>query len=820
MVPTLCATEPEMLQLFSGQQLPLTFRIRAYRFVRAIVYAVNEINQSFQILPNITLGFNIYDSCFLEIRAADSTLQLLSGRKQPVPNYICQSKPVLPAIVGDEAAEATIQMARLLGIYHFPQVSYGFSYYLMSDKLQFPSFLRMVPSDNIQAFGLSRLLKYFGWTWVGIIGTDNFHYQAGSTTLRNEILKTGGCIDFFERIPMNNYESRLLEVLEIIKKSSVKVIAVYTRAVHAISLMDEVARQNVTGKVWIGATSWSISPDLPTRIKETLNGTVGFALHRGDIPGFKEFLYNLHPSTSPDDIYIKTFWEEAFGCKWMQSANDSLITKENNIAIPCTGEEKLTELDPYLFDVINFRFTYCTYNAVYAVAHALHNMFSCKQEGTLPNGQCVDKANYKSWMLLHYLRKVRFQNTGGEEIYFDENGDPRSLYDILNWQMFPDGRSQSVQVGSFDYSASEGQQIKMNESSIIWTAAFTKTPVSVCSNSCLPGFWKAARRGQPICCFDCLPCSKGEFSNETDTMECLKCPEDHWPDSKREKCIPKVIEFLAFEDSLGTTLAAIPIFFAIVTAAVLCTFIMKQDTPIVKANNRELSYLLLIALIFCFLCSLIFIGKPTKINCMLRQPAFGIIFSLCVSSILGKTITVVIAFNATNPNSNLRKWIGAKTPVFIILGSLLVQVIICICWLSTFPSFPQNNMNSQESKIIIECNEGSIISFYTMLGYLGTLAAVSLVVAFFARKLPDSFNEAKFITFSMLVFGSVWLTFIPAYMSTQGKYMVAVEVFAIVSSSAGILGCIFIPKCYIVILRPEMNTREHLIGKGIQRNKT
>ncbi|XP_043915202.1 extracellular calcium-sensing receptor-like [Protopterus annectens] len=692
----------------------------------------------------------------------------------------------------------------------------------MSDKQQFPSFFRTVPSDDFQTYGTSKLLKHFGWTWVGIVGTDNFHFHAATQHLKTDIIRAGGCINFLEMIPMNNFERKILDVIQIIKESSVKVIVVYTRALHAMALMEEVAKQNITGKFWIGVTSWSISAEISKEVKEALNGTIAFQLHRGEIPGLKQFLYSTHPSTSPDDIFVKLFWEEAFGCKWVHSGNQSSVSVENTGSVkPCTGTERLEEVDTAIFDVNNFRFTYCMYNAVYAVANALHNMLSCKHgEGPFSNGECVDRYNFKPWQLLYYLKNVKFENSGGEKIFFDANGDPPAVYDILNWQIFSGGESNYVQVGIFDYNAPDGQQIKINEKSVIWSIAFPQTPVSVCSKSCSPGFWKAARRGQPICCFDCFSCSKGEISNQTDATECIKCPETLWPDNKREKCIPRSIEFLSYNEPLGSTLASIPIFLSIVTAAILCVFIKNQDTPIVKANNRELSYLLLLALMCCFLCSLIFIGKPKVYSCMFRQPAFGTAFALCVSSILGKTITVVIAFSATNPTSVLRKWTGSKTPAVIIFICVCVQVVICICWLTSNPSFPQLNMKSQEGKVIVECNEGSITAFYTMLGYLASLVAVSLVIAFFARKLPDSFNEARFITFSMLVFASVWLTFIPAYLSTQGKYMVAVEIFAIVSSSAGILCCIFIPKCYIIILRPEMNTREHLMGSSRLRNKT
>ncbi|KAM3936890.1 vomeronasal type-2 receptor 26-like [Leptodactylus fuscus] len=294
----------------------------------------------------------------------------------------------------------------------------------------------------------------------------------------------------------------------------------------------------------------------------------------------------------------------------------------------------------------------------------------------------------------------------------------------------------------------------------------------------------------------------------------MKCQSDEWSNEKRDRCLPKVMEFISYQnDTIVFVSSSVSVSGCLVTFFILVIFISYRDTPIVKANNRNLSYLLLVSIILSFLSVFLFLGRPSDVTCRLRETSFGVFFSVAVSSLLAKTVMVCVAFKSTKPGSPWRKWLSVKLPYTIVLLGSSTEAVICVLWLSISPPFQDLDTQSYKGKIIIRCNEGSVIGFYSVLGYLGLLAAVSFLLAFMVRTLPDSFNEAKYITFSMLLFCSVWMAMIPAYLSTRGKYMVAVEIFAVMASSAGLLACVFFPKCFIILFRPEMNRKTDLLGR-------
>lgn len=307
-----------------------------------------------------------------------------------------------------------------------------------------------------------------------------------------------------------------------------------------------------------------------------------------------------------------------------------------------------------------------------------------------------------------------------------------------------------------------------------------------------------------------------------DARECTACPEDYWSNTRRSKCNHKQVEFLAYGEALGMTLIALSVFGACVILSVTGVYVKFRKTPLVKANDRELSFLIQFSLVATLLTSVLFVGKPEDWSCQSRQVSLALAFSVCLSCVLGKTVMLFLTHLARNSKvaEKARMSVGPIFQKVVVVVSVLAEVGICTAYLYFSPPSMFKNTQFTTLRIIYECNEGSIMYLCIMFGFDVFLAIQCFLTAFVARKLPNNFNEAKFVTFGMLVFFIVWISFVPAYLSTRGKFKVAVEIFAILASSFGLLGCIFVPKCYIILLKPARNTEEIVGGRAATNDKS
>ncbi|XP_058038426.1 vomeronasal type-2 receptor 26-like [Ahaetulla prasina] len=774
-----------VLVLLQSQIMYLT---QNYQNILALEFASKEINENPHLLPNITLGFHIYNTNFIGSWTYRGALELLSTKGKFIPNYKCDGQNNEIAVIGGPHTKISLDMANILCNY--------------------------------------------------------------------KIQQRGICFDFIEYFPKKIYNSQLAEMWDDGTKAYNIVGATMASAVIVqgefmiMRLLFSYHVQTKNDKIWITTaqmvfTSISIQRNWPLHF---IHGAISIMVHLSDLVGFQDFVRERKLATNPEDGFLKGFWEDAFQCAFPNSSGEKTF---DGI---CTGDEDIETLPSSIFDMNMNSHSYTVYNAVYAVVHALHALYSFKRKHiVLPDLSQLDLLHQGSWQisvestslgvssvamvlalidfpimshaasgilsaahlwLHHFLRTVSFNNNAGEPVSFDESGQLVSGFDLINWITLPNQSFLRVKVGSLDVHNSEEMKFTIQEKAIVWPTSFNQVqPLSVCNDHCLSGHRKTMKEGKLFCCYDCLPCAEGKISAQQDADDCVPCPGEQYANFHQNACIDKEITFLSYQEPLGTVSLVFAFSFAFMTVLVLAIFIKHKNTPVVKANNQSLSYLLLTSLLFSFLSAFLLIGRPTVLTCLLRQVAFSFIFSVAISCVLAKTIIVVLAFMATKPGSGIRKWVGNRLSASVVFSCSFLQASLCAIWLATSAPFPHFDMYSLRNEIILECKEGSTYMFYCVLGFMNILALVSFLVAYLARNLPDTFNEAKFITFSMLIFCSVWVSFFPAYLSTKGKHMVAVEIFSIFGSSAGLLACIFLPKCYIILFRPELNKREQLVKK-------
>ncbi|KAK9405145.1 type-2 vomeronasal receptor [Crotalus adamanteus] len=771
------------------------FRLLSYgkENILRMIFNIELVRENPQLLHNLTLGYNIHDNYDNTLGTSDALLDMLSTGEANVPNYSCGRKDKLLALVDGASRDISIQMSTLAGIYKVPQVSDNIVSEALSDKSQFPFFHPMLPKEGITYPAIVQILLHFGWTLIGLFAPDTEKGENFMRTFTPMLVKNRICVVITQRFSTTERTAFLRDAL-----SKWRQVNVFVHFIEFDSLLDRIFPFHsaleglpgpIEGKVWIMTVAAVYLMKKDWRLKHVHSiWSFPFQSWKND-NAFKRYFF-----------VESEFQAEYFNCSVSKHTFSVKGRRRCTQKAPLETQEKKKKMQ--------IRNNNYTYSVIKILAHAL-SAASKPQRRRKKGEERLGAPRLQPWKFHPFLKKRELYNLSLIKMYLDQNGDLAAELRILSRVVLPKEDPIDKVLGTF-----ERQRLTINQDALSQLKLLNKSlPQSKCVGKCHPGFVKQAREGEPVCCYDCIPCPEGTISTQEDTKKCTKCPDDQYPTENRIQCIPKRIIFLSYEEHLSIILISFALILFLITGFVLFIFIKYFETPIVKANNQDLSFILLVSLLLCFLSSLFFIGQPRKATCLLRQTVFSIVFSVAVSSVLAKTITVVLAFLASKPGNKVKRCLGKSLANSIILSCSAVQILICAMWLGVSPPFPDSDLHFQPGEIILRCNEGSVTMFYVVLGYMGFLAAICFTVAFLARNLPGAFNEAKLITFSMLVFCSVWVSFLPTYLSTKGKYMVAVQVFSILASGAGLLSCIFFPKCYIIILRPDLNTKGHLITK-------
>ncbi|OBS79872.1 hypothetical protein A6R68_21928, partial [Neotoma lepida] len=591
------------------------------------MFAIEEINRNSHILPNTSLGFDLYNVHSNHWDTLQEPFIYLTGMGVNIPNYTCRRQKAAALLTGT-SWETSACIGRLLNLYKYPQITFGPFDTILGDRAQFSSLYQTAPKDTFLSHGIAILMVYFSWTWVGLVLIDDHSGAEILSDLRGEMDRNRVCIAFVAMIPDNmisSLQNNPKTTLPQIQKSSANVVIIYGESESLRGMIFIIANQLFNSKVWVMKSRWDFTAGFESLIFDPFHGSLIFAHHYTEISDFRKFIQTYNPSKYPEDYILAQLWQDHFNCSYSEP--------DCKILGNCVANASVKMFHRNIWETNMSEESYNVYNSVYAVAHSLHEL-TLKQVQIYPHGK------------------------------WDVNTYP-------------------------------------------W-----KLPCSVCSESCVPGFRKSPQEGKAACCYDCTHCLDNEISNETDMDYCVRCPESHYANREQKQCLQKAVTFLAYEDPLGKAITCLSLGFSALTAGVLGVFVKYHYTPIVKANNQALTYILLITLIFCFLCPLLFIGHPNTATCILQQSTFAILFTLALSTVLAKSIIVVLAFRITVPG-RLTRWImTSRAPNFIIPVCTLIQLVLCGIWLSISTPFVESDAYSEHDHIIVICNKGSIIAFY------------------------------------------------------------------------------------------------------------
>ncbi|XDV40490.1 hypothetical protein PO909_009563 [Leuciscus waleckii] len=757
---------------FSSPQRPTCSRFytKGLNQALAMIHAVEMANRSPMLSSlNITLGYRIYDTCS-DVTTALWAVQDLTRPLSDCDSPTNSSQPVRPitALIGTSSSEISIAIARELNLMLIPQISYGSTATILSDKSRFPAFMRTVPTDEYQTHAMVKLLKDNKWTWVGIIITDGDYGRSAMESFVKHTETEGICVAFKAILPdslanqqkLNASINKTVDIIE--KNTKVNVVVSFAKSFQMELLFKGLQSKNVaSNKVWVASDNWSTAKDILKNVNLSDIGTVlGFSFKSGNVTPFHQYLKDLQ-FESEDEM------------------NNSFLQEFLNQ--PCIGNA--TNAVQKL--IMNSALVFNVQMAVSAIANAVAELCVIRQ--------CKTPTAIQPWELGRQLFNVTFEKEG--VMYnFDENGDINLGYDILLWDEYEsegDGK-----IGEYDPSYSNLPLTTKNLSVF--------QVVSKCSESCHPGQYKKTAEGQHTCCYECLTCAENQYSNQTDADACFQCDSNSMSNDNRSQCHLKPYEYLEWNCGFAIvllTLAAVGVLLLFLMSAL---FFWKRHSPVVKAAGGPLCHLILFSLLGSFVSVLFFVGEPSDVTCRVRQVIFGLSFTLCVSCILVKSLKILLAFQT---NLELKELLDRLyKPYVIICICTGLQIIICTVWLTL--RTPLKKVVVQPKVILLECQEGSSVMFGLMLGYIALLALICFTFAFKGRKLPQKYNEAKFITFGMLIYLMAWVIFIPVHVTTNGKYLPAVEVVVILISNYGILSCHFLQKCYIIIYKKEHNTKD------------
>ncbi|GAA6071435.1 glutamate receptor, metabotropic 5a, partial [Tachysurus ichikawai] len=270
-------------------------------------------------------------------------------------------------------------------------------------------------------------------------------------------------------------------------------------------------------------------------------------------------------------------------------------------------------------------------------------------------------------------------------------------------------------------------------------------------------------------------------------------------------CEPIPVQYLHWGDPEPIAAVVFACLGLLSTIFVTLVFIRFHDTPVVKSSSRELCFIILAGICLGYLCTFCLIAKPHVVYCYLQRLGIGLSPAMSYSALVTKTnrIARILAGSKKKICTKKPRFMSACAQLIIAFILILLQLAIIVAlFIMEPPEVIYDYPSIREVHLI--CNT-TTLGVVAPLGYNGLLILSCTFYAFKTRNVPANFNEAKYIAFTMYTTCIIWLAFVPIYFGSN--YKIITMSFSVSLSATTALCCMFVPKVYIMLAKPERNVR-------------
>ncbi|XP_001625662.2 metabotropic glutamate receptor 2 [Nematostella vectensis] len=778
------------------------FNVRGYEEALAMFHAVEEINKRQDLLPGISIGVDIKDTCNSVDFAIRKSLNF-SFIVENIQTGVCPSAKPLGtphraqtiALIGPASSDVAMAVTNLAGLFYVPVVDYLSSSRLLSNRIRFKYFLRTIASDSLLSRAIVDLLRVFRWNFIHVLYSDTDYGRSAIETFEY-VLKLASnnvkiCFATKDSFTFHSPEMHFKTVLSNIRKfPRAKAVLLFTTIQDTEVLLNHFHSENMNDSFFIASDYFSGPINQFFTSHEMLRRLIGVVPHvkKEDLEYFAEVIDNLNRTP------------KFRASPWNQEYRDFLAERSS------TGRPHIPSLYvPYAMD------------AVYAVAHGLHKMLNCNHSACLRGGLGPTNLIWSGDRLLQSIQSVSFKGRTRDKVAFDSNGNGVANYDINIVNPLTD---EWERVGTWASNSSDVLKMYKNLSHLtlntsraleLWGEMYNGTgiPSSTCGRQCPPGHWLKAEEEHQTCCWQCSRCHGNSISNSPPNGSCQACPSRYWADDNHTLCHPITPTSVTFRDPPAVVVTFISTIGSITVIFVVMVFYRHGNTPLVRSSSRLLSHVMLFGIILGYATAVIIFAAKTEELCRTVLYLFSVSFSIVVGTLLVRTNRIHRIFSKNALRKGKPPCLSDSWMLLFIAVIVAMEIVICTVIILTTPDgLLETSYSPISGYAFSQCKFNATSTDYHMAVWWTYNACIILICtyqAYLTRKLPGNYNEARFIAFTTITISTDVLVFFFAFNGTRGYYKdVMVSSFLVLADTITI-SCVFLPKCYIILLRPEKN---------------